>query len=264
MSLRKLGWFTALAAMLAFLVVGRAGVPGRRTGSPASHRALHAANAGVAPALLVPVQSKDTNILGAGKLLVASRDLGDPNFAKTVVLLVHYDDENVVGLVLNRRTQVPLSRVLEQLAAAKDRTDPAYLGGPVDPSSVFALLRSPAKVEGAEHVSGGLYLIDSKALFEQIIATRPEAGVFHVYLGYGGWTNTQLRMEVELGAWYIFPADTKTVFDPDPDTLWSRMIQKTELRLARLGDVREDDTVVVGGERDPGRAEAHQVVGRVQ
>ena len=63
---------------------------------------------------------------------MASRDLGDPNFAETVVLLVHYDDEGVVGLILNRRTDVPLSRVLEGLKAAKDRSDPVYLGGPVE------------------------------------------------------------------------------------------------------------------------------------
>src|SRR5215467_14345727 len=58
------------------------------------------------PVAFVPVQSNDAKDLGAGKLLVASRDMGDPNFAKTVILLIHYDDEGVVGLVLNRRTDV--------------------------------------------------------------------------------------------------------------------------------------------------------------
>jgi hypothetical protein len=44
-------------------------------------------------AALLPAQSTRPKDLGAGKLLVASRDLGDPNFAQTVVLLVHYDDD---------------------------------------------------------------------------------------------------------------------------------------------------------------------------
>ncbi len=186
----------------------------------------------VPPAAFLPVQSKNAQDLGAGKLLVASRELGDPNFAETVVLLVHYDAEGAVGLILNRRTDVPLSRVFEGLKAAKDRSDPVYLGGPVGAPAAFALLKSPAKLEGAERIFGEVYLISSKALFEQTIATRPDPGAFHVYLGYAGWSSDQLRTEVELGAWFIFPANAATVFNSDPDSLWPQMIRKTELKLA--------------------------------
>lgn len=180
----------------------------------------------------LPVQSTEVKDLGAGKLLVASRGLADPNFVRTVVLLVHYDADAVVGLILNRRTDFPLSRVLEEFKPAKDRSDPVYLGGPVEVPKVFALLQSPAKVEGAEHVFDGVYLIPTKSLFEQTLLARPDPNVLRVYLGYAGWNDTQLRREVELGAWFVFPADAKTVFDLDPDSLWSRMISKTELELA--------------------------------
>ena len=178
------------------------------------------------------IQFKNPQDLGVGKLLVASRGLGDPDFARTVVLLVHYDENGVVGLILNRRTDVPLSRVLD-LEAAKDRSDPVYLGGPVGPSAVFALFQSSAKMEKAENIFGGVYLISDKALFEQTISARPDPGVFHVYLGYAGWTQDQLRTEAQLGAWFVFPADAATVFNSDPDSLWSQMIQKTELHLAK-------------------------------
>jgi putative transcriptional regulator len=185
------------------------------------------------PTVFVPVQSKNAKALAAGELLVASRGLADPHFAKTVVLLVHYDDQDVVGLILNRRTDIPLSRVLEGLEAAKGRSDPVYLGGPVEGKAVFALFQSPSKIEEAEHLFGGVYFISEKTLFEKTISTRPDPGVFRVYLGYAGWKNVQLQKELELGAWFIFPADVSTVFSADPDSLWSQMIQKTELRLAR-------------------------------
>jgi putative AlgH/UPF0301 family transcriptional regulator len=261
MSLRKLCFFTMLATMVAFVAVGKLNVqikgfdvptPNSRPHDPArapdgsvwymgqpanklgrSHwaKAFPAKNE-VRPTVFLPVQYKNAKDLGAGKLLVASRSLADPNFAETVVLLVHYDAEGVVGLILNRRTRVPLSRVLEGLKAAKDRSDPVYLGGPVETPAVFALLQSPAKVEGAEPVFGGVYLISTQTLFEQTFSSRPDPGVFHVYLGYAGWTNDQLRKEVELGAWFIFPADASTVFNSNPDSLWSQMIRKTELKLA--------------------------------
>ena len=184
------------------------------------------------PALFLPIQFKNPQDLGVGKLLVASRGLGDPDFAGTVVLLVRYDEKGALGLILNRRTDVPLSRVLD-LEAAKDRSDPVYLGGPVGPSAVFALFKSSAKLEKAENIFGGVYLISDKALFEQTISARPDPGVFHVYLGYAGWTQDQLRTEAQSGAWFVFPADAATVFNSDPDSLWLQMIQKTELQLAK-------------------------------
>ena len=186
----------------------------------------------LAPAVFVPVQFKDAKLLGVGKLLVASRGLGDPNFAKTVILLIHSDDQGIVGLILNRRTDLALSRVLEGLPGAKDRSDPAYLGGPVQVPAVTALLQSPTKVEGADHIFSGVYLISTKTLFEQALAARPDPQVFHVYLGYAGWTNDQLRKEVELGAWFIFPADTNAVFNSDPGSLWPQMIRQTERKIA--------------------------------
>ncbi|MGB9205237.1 MAG: YqgE/AlgH family protein [Terriglobales bacterium] len=261
MSLRKLCFFTMLATIVAFVAVRRFNVQINRLDVPTPNsrpqdRAL-AANGllwhkgppanqpgrlqwvkafpsknEVRPAVFRPVQSKNAKDLGAGKLLVASRGIGDPIFAKTVVLLVQYDDEGAVGLILNRRTDVPLSRVLEGLKVANHRSDPVYLGGPVETPAVFALLQSPTKVEGAQHIFGAVYLISTKALFEQTISARPGPRDFHVYLGYAGWTKNQLRKEVELGGWFIFPPDAATVFDSDPDSLWLQMIQKTELKLA--------------------------------
>ncbi|MGA8344331.1 MAG: YqgE/AlgH family protein, partial [Candidatus Sulfotelmatobacter sp.] len=241
MSLRKLCFYTMLAAILACAAAGRLNrhskgfdVPEANAGrNDPSLAASFRPKSEMLPADFLPVQSKNAKSLGAGKLLVASRNLGDPHFAKTVILLARYDAQSALGLILNRRTDVPLSRVLESPKAAKDRSDPVYLGGPLEMPTVFALFQSPAKLEGAEHVFDGVYLIAAKPLFEQTLAARPDPGVFHVYLGYAGWTQDQLRMEVELGAWFIFPADASTVFNANPDSLWLEMIRKTELQLAR-------------------------------
>src|SRR5579864_4903059 len=91
--------------------------------------------------------------LAPGTFLVASRELGDPNFARSVVLLVHYDDENgAMGLIINRQTDVPLSKVFAELKEAKGRADPIYVGGPVETGTVLALLKSAIKPKDAERV----------------------------------------------------------------------------------------------------------------
>jgi putative transcriptional regulator len=184
---------------------------------------------------LAEAQSMRPADLGAGKLLVASRDLPDPNFAKTVVLLVQYDEDGVVGLILNRRSKVPISRVLDEVAGAKERPDPVYAGGPVGRTEVLALVRSRRPSGDARHVFGDLFLVSSREGLEKTFASATESSVVHVYLGYSGWTAPQLEHELDLGAWYIFQGSATAVFDSDPDSLWPRLIRDTELRIASRG-----------------------------
>ena len=188
---------------------------------------------------ILPVRaSAQTDDLAIGKFLVASRELGDPNFAETVVLLVHYDEEDgAVGLIVNRRTDVPLSRVFPE--QAKGRTDPVYMGGPVQPASALALLKSADKPKDANRVIAGVYLISGKALLEKTLVAKADPDAFHVYLGYAGWGRGQLEHEVGLGAWHILPADAATVFHSDPDSVWPRLIRQTELRIALAANHRE-------------------------
>ena len=228
MSLGNLCFFTMLATIVAFPAVGKIEVEIRQSNTGAAN----SPNIEMPPAPFHRVQSKNPKDLGPGKLLVASRKLADPNFAETVILLVHSDAGGVVGLMLNRRTDLPISRVFAQLEAAKDRSDRVFLGGPVETPVVFGLVRSTDKVENAEHVFGGVYWISTKIALEKALSSRPDPGVFHVYLGYAGWTPAQLRNEVRLGGWFIFQADNETVFNANPDSLWRQMIKKTELDMA--------------------------------
>jgi putative AlgH/UPF0301 family transcriptional regulator len=226
MSLCNLCFFAVLATMVALPAVRKQEVEIGQYMRPLNSPKLKT------PPTFLSVQSRNPNELGPGKLLVASRELGDPNFAETVILLVHYQSDGVIGLMLNRRTDVPISRVLTQLKTAKDISDPVYMGGPVETPAIFALQRSRDKLEGAEHVYGGVYWIAAKPALEKAISSRPDPAVFHVYLGYAGWTADQLKTEVRLGGWFIFQADNQTVFSANPDSLWQEMIKKTELKMA--------------------------------
>jgi putative AlgH/UPF0301 family transcriptional regulator len=171
--------------------------------------------------------------LAVGRFLVASRDLGDPSFAKTVILLVHYkEDQGAVGLVVNRATDVPISRVFQDLKEAKSRTDPIYVGGPVELNTVMALLKTASKPESSTRVFNDVFLITNKDLLKATLASGAEPSVFHAFVGYAGWGPGQLEHEMELGAWHSMPADAATVFHSDPDSVWPRLIRRTETQVA--------------------------------
>ena len=54
--------------------------------------------------------------LSAGSLLVASRDLDDPNFSRTVILLTSYGPDGAMGLVINRPAAILPEQVLPEIA----------------------------------------------------------------------------------------------------------------------------------------------------
>src|SRR5271154_5923361 len=182
---------------------------------------------------LASVQAEDS--LAPGKFLVAGRELGDPNFAESVILLIDYDAEHgAMGLIVNRRTDVALSRVFPDFKDAKNRTDPVYVGGPVELKTILALQRSSVQPGDARHVFADIYLISTKDQLQKALADKTEAASFHVFVGYAGWGAGQLEHEVELGAWHLMPAEPALVFHSDPDTVWPRLIRRTEQQIARL------------------------------
>ncbi|HUA15786.1 MAG TPA: YqgE/AlgH family protein [Verrucomicrobiae bacterium] len=229
MSLGNLCFFAVLASVMA--------LPATRGSElrPSDTRTRNSSTLETPPAVVL-LPSRNPSDLGLGRLLVASRELSDPIFGQTVILLVHYDTDGVIGLMLNRRTDLPISRVFAQLKTAKNLSDPVYLGGPVETPTVFALFHSPQTPEVAQRVFGGVYWISAKSALEKLVSSHPAPAVFHVYLGYAGWTPEQLRNEVRLGGWFIFPADHDTVFHADPDSLWRQMIRKTEIEMKMAGD----------------------------
>jgi putative transcriptional regulator len=169
--------------------------------------------------------------LAPGKLLVAAEALGDGNFAETLVLLLEYGSEGATGLVVNDRTEIPLSRVFGNLALGSGEAAPVYLGGPVSVSSVLALVRSPLAPPGTQHVVGDVHLIADREVLTARLVSGTDPASFRVYLGYAGWAPGQLDRETEAGAWHVFDADPEVVFDADPATAWQRLIRRTEWRM---------------------------------
>jgi len=183
-------------------------------------------------AVLLSAQSKRPENLAVGKFLVTPREAPDPAFSESVILVVHYDRESAVGLMINRRTTVPISRALHDVKGAGQRSDPAYIGGPVETNGAMALVRSNLKPDSAAQVLEKIFLLPTRPALEGTLAGGRSADDLRVYLGYCGWGPGQLDNEMRLGAWYIVEGSAALVFDPNPDTVWSRLIARSESRIA--------------------------------
>ncbi len=143
-------------------------------------------------------QIKPTPQPSPGKILVATRKSHDPDFAQSVILLIHRGPEGAIGLILNQ-----------------PRKD-LYFGGPIQ-LGVRILIRSRTKPENSERVLDRVCVTDGAAA-----AKVPGA---RIYAGYTGWSAIQLDDEISRGLWKVIPGDAAVVFDTHPDTLWQRLIR---------------------------------------
>ncbi len=166
----------------------------------------------------------------AGKLLVATPDLLDGNFFRTVVLVIEHDDvEGAVGLVLNRRSDAMVADYLPDWASAMEEPALVHIGGPVTPEVAIGLAEAPREVpEGWRPVLGGIGIIDLSAhpdTFGGLSRVR-------VFAGYSGWEVGQLEAELVLRSWFVLEAHPDDAFCNEPETLWRSVLRRQPGTLA--------------------------------
>lgn len=169
--------------------------------------------------------------LGKGKLLVAGRQLADPNFAQTVVLLLGYGRLGALGVIINRPTAVRLSDVLPDSFRVTPQAGVVYSGGPVATTAMLLLFRAERQPDETEHIFADVYLSGSQIVVEDKFA---RGGLFRMYAGHAGWAPGQLDNEVARGDWHIVPADIDTVFRKPAENMWSELIQRGTGRWVNL------------------------------
>jgi putative transcriptional regulator len=172
--------------------------------------------------------------LSKGKFLVASKQLRDPQFFETVVLLIQYNTQGAMGLVINRPTTVKLSKVLPEIEGLQKRSDTIYLGGPVAKNQLMLLIRTNSPPEGSRLVFKDIYLSSSQTIIEKMIYNPDTPEKFRVYAGYAGWAPGQLDQEVSRGGWHILQADEESVFDKTPAEIWPELIRRSSALWVRL------------------------------
>ncbi|NNJ24374.1 YqgE/AlgH family protein [Alienimonas chondri] len=185
-----------------------------------------------------------------GRVLVAGRHLRDPNFHRSLVLLVEHGDDGAFGLVVNRPTATTVRRALAGHLEMADGSEPVFDGGPVEPAALFVLHNSVEFSEGELPVCSGLFVGNSRESFEGLV-NAVEAGDeetrYRVFSGCAGWGPGQLEGELDRGDWRIVDADVvldgavDPVFGPNPYDSWEtvdRLSARPPLDDAAGGDFR--------------------------
>lgn len=162
-----------------------------------------------------------------GRFLVANRGLGDPNFAHSVVLLVHHDVEGAMGIIVNRPTRVGAREVLPDIDALADYPLPVFFGGPVMVERLLVLIRSAEPPAEAEPVSGDVYVTASRTTLQTLSPRDARPDRLRVFAGHAGWGPGQLDREIAAGGWHVVPAQMDQIFGTPQGPDWRDLLPDT-------------------------------------
>jgi putative transcriptional regulator len=170
--------------------------------------------------------------LAKGRFLVAGRDLRDPNFERTVVLLLDYNEMGAMGLVINRPTELSIAKLLPDVEGLEDRKENVWVGGPVATGQMFMLVQSSEPPEDSEPIFDDVYVSGSKDLLGRLAKAGTNGAKFRIYAGHAGWAPMQLDAEVARRGWEVLPGDAGLVFDESPAEIWPDLIERGAVKWA--------------------------------
>ena len=172
--------------------------------------------------------------LAVGRLLIAEPFLGDPNFARSVILLCEHGEEGTVGFILNRSTELNLGDLLPDINTPGIGI---YQGGPVQMDTLHMLHKMPVELGGNE-ISPGIYWGGSyEALQDIVVSGSFDPNILRLFVGYSGWSPGQLEKEMEEGSWIIADLQPHLLFETSPENVWKEAIRSLGRDYAYLANL---------------------------
>ncbi len=161
-----------------------------------------------------------------GHFLVASPHLSDPNFFRSVVLLIQHNSQGAFGVILNRPTGKTVSDVWEEISDEPcECSARIHHGGPVD--GPLTAIHASVRCSENEILPGVHFAAAGENIAELVAQT---SDTFRIFAGYAGWGSGQLESELAAGGWLKMAADKELVFS-DQDRMWKRVVERIGLEI---------------------------------
>lgn len=175
-----------------------------------------------------------------GELLIAGPALLDPNFWRTVVLVIGHTEEGALGLVLNRPSETTVGEAVPELEELVDLDAQLFIGGPVQPSAVIVLADFEDATDAALIAFDDVGVLGTGSSAEELGA---EVRSGRAFVGHAGWGPGQLDAELERGDWIREPAQREDAFSAAPRELWPEVLTRKGGSYALIARMPPDPSV---------------------
>jgi putative transcriptional regulator len=161
---------------------------------------------------------------GSGILLISDPFLKDPNFMRTVVFLCDHQEQGSFGFVLNRKYENTIDELIPDLEGHKISL---FYGGPVQMDTIHFLHQYPVEIPGGQEVMKGVYWGgDFDKVVEMIKNDEINENKIRFFIGYSGWSDGQLKNELDEKSWLTVKATRKLVFHHDYKEIWKDSLKQ--------------------------------------
>jgi putative transcriptional regulator len=174
----------------------------------------------------------------AGRLLLAMPGMGDPRFARAVIVMCAHDEGGALGIGIghiapNLRFHALLRNVGIEPGVAPD--SPVHAGGPVSTERGFVLHSADWSDDETAKLSEDLALSASLEVLRAIAAGEgPQRWLFA--LGYAGWGAGQLEAELHGHGWSPGELSDELLFQTPPEWRWTAAWQAQGIDPALLAN----------------------------
>jgi putative transcriptional regulator len=177
-----------------------------------------------------------------GRLLVATPELQDPNFRRTVVLVLEHTSDGALGLVLNRPTDTTLVGTLPRWADLGAAPAVVFVGGPVQPDAAIGLARraGDGEPEGFAPLFARIGTVDLDRDPQDVV---PPIDSVRVYVGYAGWGPGQLDDELAAEGWYVVDLLPDDLWTSRPGDLWRAVLRRQAGPLRLVAGFPDDPSL---------------------
>jgi putative transcriptional regulator len=160
-------------------------------------------------------------------ILVAKRQLQDKLYGSTILIARPIGAGRHVGFIVNKPTQVTLGKLFPTHEPSRKVTDPVFLGGPVSPEVIFALVQGRQSPGGRSlKILDDLYLAIDSEVVDRIIEKQPAQARF--FAGMVLWQPGELNDEIKRGLWYLQDPKADVVLRKPTDGMWEELLGRAE------------------------------------
>lgn len=173
-----------------------------------------------------------------GQFLVSEPFLADPNFRKTVVLLCEHEVEGSVGFIINRLLDVDTDEIIPGLLNVNF---PIYYGGPVEQSTLHFIHKAGLLIDESFPIGDGIFWGGNIEQINTLIEFgKAKEQDFKFFIGYSGWGQGQLELEIAQKAWWLTNLIKAEAFNENIENIWPNTVRAMGADFAYLADAPKD------------------------
>ncbi|MFD0761965.1 YqgE/AlgH family protein [Lutibacter aestuarii] len=157
-----------------------------------------------------------------GKLLVAEPSiLNDKEFNRSVIYLTEHNKDGCIGFILNKPTDFVLKDLIPEINI--DYT--IFHGGPVEQENLYFMHKVPHLIPNSIKIDKNIYWGgDFDVLTELLNSKEIEATDIRFFLGYTGWSITQLDEELREATWVVVNNKYPNLFKVNSNDIWKNQL----------------------------------------